>query len=390
MRRLLFLICVLILMTGGSTRIFGEEEEMIQLLLATDLHYLSPLLTDYGPLFQRMVESADGKLPERSVEILEALVQETLNSRPDALLLPGDLTFNGERQSLIEVLAQLRRVRDAGIPVLILPGNHDIAYPYARSYFGDKAERTDAISGREFAAACASFGPDQAFDLCPYSFSYVYEFEGVCRLLMLDANTEAMPGGIDQKTLSWAEQALKDARSARLPVISVTHQNVLRQSGLFYQGFVVSNEKEVKDLLMKGQVKTNLSGHSHIQHTASEGDLTDYATGCLSTSPLHYGWIRIDPTGEVCYEARELPVCQEEALERFRVCTSRQVREALSKLEIPEIIREKMIDFAAAVNRSYFAGEFDPTFVSAHESWKLWITYGRSTFWYFYIRSMLG
>ena len=65
------------------------------LLTATDLHYLSPELTDGGSAFTRMVDQGDGKMVGDSTALLEALVWQTIREAPDALILSGDLTFNG-------------------------------------------------------------------------------------------------------------------------------------------------------------------------------------------------------------------------------------------------------------------------------------------------------
>ena len=214
--------------------------EAVTLMLATDMHYLAPSLTDGGELFRRTVNSGDGKLPERSRELMEELIRTAGNLRPSALILAGDLTYNGERRSLLEMAALLQPLQEEGIPVLVIPGNHDINYRYACRFIKDKAFKTENVSQAEFKNICGRFGYDDALSACPDSFSYMYDLGGVVRLLFLDANTQALPGALDAQTLSWAEEQLGKARADGIPVISVTHQNVLRQSDLFYQGFVIA------------------------------------------------------------------------------------------------------------------------------------------------------
>ena len=63
---------------------FSEEEKGIEdkqgseikLIVATDLHYISPSLTDHGEYFTRMVENADGKYMTFCEEIID------ISSRP--------------------------------------------------------------------------------------------------------------------------------------------------------------------------------------------------------------------------------------------------------------------------------------------------------------------
>ena len=370
-----------------------------EILFGTDIHYLAPSLTDGGEMFTSLVEGADGKLPERSGEVLDEFIQTALDRKPDAVVIAGDLTFNGEYQSLAECAAKLKALKKEGIPVLVIPGNHDIAYPYACRYEGDKAFRVRNVPQEEFAVVCGELGYGQALSKCPVSFSYTFEIPGRCVLLLLDSNTEADPGALDQETLIWAREELARAGERQLPVISFTHQNVLRQSRVLYQGFVIRNEDEVRELLLEGNVRVNFSGHSHIQHTASvsrtqddsavregPGDFTDYAIGCMTVYPLHYAWIEAEG-GDISVTPMELSSCKEEAEARFDVCTSRQVAKALEGLEIPEDKREDMIRFAVEVNKAYFAGRLEDSF-KEEEEWRLWKRYAKATFWYAYFSSM--
>ena len=49
---------------------YAQAENTI--MVATDLHYLAPELTDHGAYFMKMIESADGKVMAYSEELLEA------------------------------------------------------------------------------------------------------------------------------------------------------------------------------------------------------------------------------------------------------------------------------------------------------------------------------
>ena len=71
----------------------------VTILVATDPHFLAPSLTDGGEAFQNVVTHADGKYMQRIGEITDALFDRAASERPAALILSGDLTFNGERES---------------------------------------------------------------------------------------------------------------------------------------------------------------------------------------------------------------------------------------------------------------------------------------------------
>ena len=357
------------------------------IMLATDIHYLSHALNDEGEMFRAVMSNGDGKLTERSPEIFDAFLEEARRLRPDAVVLPGDLTFNGERKSLVEVLQKCARLMDVGIDVLVIPGNHDIAYPYAARFEGEKAYKEDSISQAEFRKLCNGFGIRQAVRFCEASFSYAYELTEGMTLLFLDANTEKFPGGLDAETMAFAEKELTSAGAKGKRVIAVTHQNVLRQSPLVFYGFVMQNESQVKKLLTKHGVSVVLSGHSHMRHSASNDVFTDHATGALTTYPLCYAVIRVKDGAAPEYEVRELPVFKEEAKRRFDETTERQVRKALEGIRIRDKEKERMIGFAVEINRQYFSGKLEKGSLVGEE-WELWQKHAKDTFWCKYFRSM--
>lgn len=108
------------------------------IMLGTDIHYFSDSLTDGGPCFQEMVEYGDGKVVTYIDQITDAFLDEVVKLRPDALVLSGDLTLNGEKASHKDLAEKLHRVENNGIPVLVIPGNHDINNRQAARYEGEE------------------------------------------------------------------------------------------------------------------------------------------------------------------------------------------------------------------------------------------------------------
>lgn len=369
----------------------NKEEEPLMLWIASDLHFLSPELADGGALFTRMVESGDGKMVGQSEEIVNAFLETALEKKPDALILSGDLTFNGEQKSL-EVLAdKLDKLQKAGIPVLVIPGNHDIESPYAYRYVEEKAESTAPITEKDFKEICGSLGYDAAVSRDKDSFSYLYQLSKDLGILLLDANTVNAPGEISQGSLSWMEKQLQWAKEQGMKIISVSHQNLLPQNDLLSMGFVIYNNGQVFDLLEKYDVNAHFSGHSHIWHDKTINGLTDTAVGSLTVTPLGYAVAEINNEGEVSCHQERLNILQDESREFFDTLTERKVRASLSGLSLDEEVKEKMVNFAVAVNRDYFSGTLpDTELLKRMESWALWKENGRETFWYSYLDSILN
>lgn len=113
--------------TAVTTENF-EPVDHLSLMIATDLHYLAPELTDHGPYFQKVIQGADGKMTHYAEEIFDAFVQQTILEAPDALILSGDLTFNGEaisHQNLLQynsLFTEGYRMENAQPFLLILEG----------------------------------------------------------------------------------------------------------------------------------------------------------------------------------------------------------------------------------------------------------------------------
>ena len=89
-----------------------------RIILMTDIHYLAESLTDRGDMFQSMVEHGDGKLTNYVWEITDAALEEIKLLSPDALIISGDLSLQGEKKSHEELAKKLDEVEKAGITVL--------------------------------------------------------------------------------------------------------------------------------------------------------------------------------------------------------------------------------------------------------------------------------
>ena len=273
-RLLLALLAVVLVIALGFLLLREKPEagapfpldEGIKLAVATDLHYLAPQLYDNGAFYTVMIENADGKAMKYIEELTEAFVSQIIESGPDALILSGDLSFNGERESHLMLAEKLRRVEDAGIPVLVIPGNHDLDSSKAAAFIGDGYSRADSVNMREFEEIYADLGFNQALSRDEDSLSYIAEVTPELRVLMVDVNTQDEPGFLDESTLNWINEQLKCSAEAGAKVVAVSHQNLFQHNSLFRGGFVIGNGRLLGALFEKYGVICNLSGHMHVQH----------------------------------------------------------------------------------------------------------------------------
>ena len=364
------------------------NKQTARVLVAADIHYIAPELITNRPLFLSYVEKGDGKLSEHSEEIADAFVEEVVKSRPDALILAGDLTYNGEKLSLVRMAEKLRRVKEAGIPVFTIPGNHDICYPLAISYAGESIRSAVKITDREFRDLTKEYGVKEADASDRYSTSYLVKLTPEIWFLLLDANSEKEPGALPAPTLRWAEKMLREAQKKGAEVIAVSHQNVVTQNTIFKNGFIIKNHRETADLFRKYGVKTVLSAHAHMTHHEEEEGLTDYCTGALSVWPLAYAELTVSPEGTF-YESRALPIRREEAEERFDRSFRGFLKDMMKGIEASGGEQEAMLEFAVRTNRAYFSGTLDAGAVKNEEGFRLWKEYGSKTFYLTYLKSIV-
>ena len=276
-----------------------------QLLIATDLHFLASGLTDNGEYFQRMLDNGDGKTTQYISEITDAFLNQVIEQQPAALIISGDLTFNGAKGSHLELAKKLQKVVDTGIVVLVIPGNHDLYNRQAASFSGNGYSLVDTIDADTFASIYANFGYKNALSYDKTSLSYLYQINEKVRALMVDVNTKEAPGKITDTTLDWIEKQLVKATKENALVVAVSHQTLLDHSSLFTDNFTIVNNASLLALYEKYQVVCNLSGHMHFQHiVSSAGELHEIVTSALTITPNQYGVMHIGSEGVEYHTAK--------------------------------------------------------------------------------------
>ena len=393
---LAFLLAVLLMMPLAA---LGEAPDALTLFVATDLHYLAPELTDHGSCFTQMIERGDGKVMAYSEEIVEAFVTQVIARRPDALVLSGDLTFDGERASHEALADKLARVEAAGIPVLVLPGNHDLNNRNAARFAGEGYALVDSVTAAEFRDIYQPFGYNDALSRDRASLSYVADASQKLRILLVDVNDANPQGEAEAQTLAWAEEQLAQARLDGCRVITVSHQSLLSHSNtLFASGFSIGNAYELYALYAQAPVLCNLSGHIHMQHTSvTEDGLWDIATSSLAVSPNLYGVLTITQD-KLTYHTETVDVfawaaangLQDPNLLDFASYSEGFFKESARRRALAAASRdaqpEQLADYYAALNAAYFAGRMDAFSPDAqlNERWKQ-----QSSFLPLYIESIL-
>ncbi|MCI8958626.1 MAG: metallophosphoesterase [Lachnospiraceae bacterium] len=355
------------------------------LMLASDLHYMSRATHDGGKEFWQMMTRDDGKVSIYSEEIVDALVEEAVRTRPSALVLTGDITLNGERISHQALAGKLQKVQDAGIPVLVIPGNHDINNHHAATYFGETRQGTEYLpDGEAFLEIYHSFGYDQAASRDPASLSYVYHLDDTHWMMMLDScqyeEVSQVNGRIRAETLEWMEDQLELAREQQAVVVPVAHHNLLSESRMYKTECTMENHQQVIGLLERYELPLYVSGHLHAQrikkHKEAPGveeaayGITEIVLSPYAIPPCQYGYLAWQEDGTMAFETRQADVArlaaergmedpfllnfQQEAPEFMKGMIQDQVKKTVHG--VPDDLKERMTRLYAEVYYDYCAG----------------------------------
>ena len=337
-------------------------------VIASDLHYIAPELTDGGPSYQQILKNGDSKFMPYVEEITDAFLDEVLADPPDVVLLIGDLTFNGAEISHRRLAGKLQRLEDAGIPVLVLPGNHDVYNENAALYRGGSFERVPFASGESFAEIYRDFGPGEALSADSDSLSYVWQLNEQVWIMMLDENTAHDFCGLSDRSFQWIEAQLQKAREEGRFVLVAGHQNVFQHS-IFRGGYVIQEAQRLQELLRRYGVPLCLSGHLHTQHVQSEDGLTEIATSALCSYPcqyavltaedgrLRYGTRRLDLAAWAERNGRPDAVFQDFAGAAGAYMDAHFTPAGMAPLVDDPVLWAEMLAYLQALNRAYFSGD---------------------------------
>lgn len=407
----LFIFFLMLFVSYGCAKAFRYSigcasiaaDQKFSFFIISDIHYLSKKLYDNGKAFENFLTSGDGKLLHYSDEVTDVLLQDIKDKAPDFLVLTGDLTCNGERESHLEIVKKLEEVEKMGTCVFVLPGNHDLENPWAKNYIGDDETGTETITKDEFLKLYAPFGYEEAVSRDPDSLSYIAMPAKDTWLLMLDSSDYKMnmkrqypvqAGYLRPETLKWVEQCANLAKENGARLIAVMHHNLIDHSKQVNEDYTLDNNEEALKVFRKCGIEIVLTGHIHLQDIKTdmnEGQaIYDIATGSLSVYPNQYGIMDFVPHKGFDYHTSLLDMnswaakqgITDTALLNFKEysadifidqCCKRHREFLLTFNELSEGDKEKVYKVLVDMNMMYFAGYRNDAFdeIAKTEGYKI-------------------
>lgn len=313
---------------SGSTTVYTIEvvDGEISFAVFSDPHLYDTHLGDSGTAFETYLAS-DRKLLLQSDAILKTTVEKIVADKNlDFVIVPGDLTKDGERVCHEAFAAYMKTIEDAGINVFVIPGNHDINNPHAYAFDGETTIPVDNVSPSLFEQLYADYGYDEALYRDPNSLSYVVEpVEGLWLLAMDSCDYDdneflgkpVTSGNFSADTREWILDILDMAQTGNKRIIGMMHHGLLehftgQSSATPGSEYVIEDWENLSETFAKAGLHTVFTGHFHAndvtikqwEENGTTYSLTDAETGSLVTYPSPYRFVRIDSENSIILQTR--------------------------------------------------------------------------------------
>lgn len=286
----------------------------------SDPHYHDPSLGTGGKAFDDYLLD-DRKLLKQSGELLDAGIRMIIAEKPDFILLPGDLTKDGERVNHEKVKQKIDALARRIPKIYLVPGNHDVLNGEARSYRGDTVEPVESITPDDFKKIYAAYGYTGPLAADKSSLSYVVEPVKGLWVLALDSclwrdqkpgKPAITDGEFSTATLQWIEDVLIRAKKEKKALMAFMHHGIVEHyphNEKFYGEYIVNHAEAVAGLFAAYGVKLVFTGHFHAQDiTVMKQDagrvVYDIETGSFVTYPCPFRVVSIDRGRQARIESR--------------------------------------------------------------------------------------
>ena len=236
--------------------------EPLTILAMTDLHYLRRVRED---------QPEPPRVYRLALEWTVRAIREACRaSAPDVIVILGDLLEDGAAPAAETDATELAAaVREAGLPVIVAPGNHDLEAARLLRVFGDHA------------------GAHRIKGYLLYSFADPYAADNTCT-----------------RPRESIERFAGEPSSG--PVIAIQHSPIYPAVDSREYPYMPANVPEIMESYRQKNVLLSLSGHFHEGQPPAQKDGTTYLTcASLVCPPFPFYLIRVQGR-EVRIEQRQL------------------------------------------------------------------------------------
>ena len=280
------------------------EKSNTEFWVITDTHLIADSLHDDGQAFRHIQNTSQGKDLVYQETALRTFVDLANKKKPTAIIVTGDVTFNGEFISAQKFAAIFSHLKETKL--LVLPGNHDIYDGWARAFKGPNQLYAQQISPKSWQEIFKN-SYDCALSIDPDSLAYSVQLNQRYLLILLDSNiygkqeSNSAPmteGQINEEQIIWLEEQLESAKRNQLRPLLFMHHNLYVHNPAVNRGFVLNNAQLLCRLCQDFNIKLAFSGHIHAQNIVGPIGKTpaiEIVTSSFCSYDQGYGVIKVSP-----------------------------------------------------------------------------------------------
>ncbi|MBR4726425.1 MAG: metallophosphoesterase [Clostridia bacterium] len=309
-------VLALSLVLAAIPMMASADDTSVRFGLLSDVHYYpNSLKGDSGDAYQEFTTLKGKEYNENNALLANALDGFKRQADEDGLdfvLLPGDLTKDGELEGHKELAAKLEAFEEeTGIPVYVIPGNHDVNNSDACTFENgvkEPAAKTGPAQFREvyqnlgYGEALATFTPKPGNQ--GGMLSYTADLGEHYRLIAVDSNEYSVDNGakseehmtdgrVGDDLLAWIVEQADLATAEGKTIIFMQHHNLIPHMDIeeaTFWAFVTEDWQRVADAYADHGIHYVFTGHLHASDTSSYindngEEITDILTPTLTGYP---------------------------------------------------------------------------------------------------------
>ncbi len=286
----------------------------LKFFLITDTHYFKNSLGAYGEAYEDLMDT-EQKCFAETQNINEAAFEYLSKSdEADIILIAGDLSFNGEKESHKAFSALLKDFKEkTGKKIFVVTAGHDCnENPFAYNETGRIAP--EGTSFDELYDFYRDFGYDQAIEFNREHMSYVAELSDDVRLLVICNDIAGCKNiDYDDEFLAWMEAQAKKAQADGKMMIAMEHYPVIAGQPILniVPDARQKSSKKLIETLADNGVHLIFTGHMHnqsinVEETEKGNKFYDVCTGSLIGCPAFMRVVTIKDENTV--DIKSIPV----------------------------------------------------------------------------------
>lgn len=248
-------------------------------------------------------EKAWGKYKARTKKVFDTnftntkkILIDSAGDETDFLIIAGDFTVNGEKQSHYMLADILKNYEKSGKQVYIVPGNHDVNNPQGLQFLEKQGKYARPVTDTEFETIYRNYGYSEALYRDENSLSYAAEPVPGLMLVCIDScawqkniyfpfRWAAADGRLKTKTRLWLKSVFKRAQQQGKSIIAVQHHPFSEE--VFRKAKTLADSDKIRELYKEYGVSLVIAGHRHKYYINSTDEVPQIIAPNISKTPAN-------------------------------------------------------------------------------------------------------